>query len=483
MAREYEGIARALASKGRYGDSMLMHVNPAEVEALQRYAPGGITINPDTGQPEAFLPLLVALGPLLTAATTAGGLSAASLAAPAMTAALAAAAPAAATTGATLGATLGSALPTALAEAGASAFPVALETGAGAAAETLGTTLGSAVTDVIPNIGAGLGQVAETPVMTAAEAAVAEATGEAVGQTTGEFLGEYAVDAGVEDALAQVADEATAKSAMRLDFEQAIPDSEVWASGVSDSSTLPINEGLINAPEYLIKGFQDAPLANILEGAKEGVKAGGEALWNLPLEKQIMLGSLAAGAGTMIAEEAAGDEGPPKGWDSDEDPGPSSYAGPASWSGDITGDPSGPAPWAGDITGEASPPFSPAGGGLISPGFDPSDSPYVQSGDLGIPEEGIFGTEASPLLESPDLSGYESPPGVYETGGEGLGALAEAVEPLGGGIAEGIPEGMDIGEVMAGFEELKSGLGMTDITIEEYIAMLNQQSYGGLAYG
>ena len=43
---------------------------------------------------------------------------------------------------------------------------------------------------------------------------------------------------------------------------------------------------------------------------------------------------------------------------------------------------------------------------------------------------------------------------------------------------------MDIGEVMAGFEELKSGLpAMSDITIEEYIAMLNQQGYGGLAYG
>ena len=193
-----------------------------------------------------------------------------------------------------------------------------------------------------------------------------------------------------------------------------------------------------------------------------------------------MAGSLATGAGTMIAEEVAGDEGPPEGWDSDEDPGPSSYAGPASWSGDIAGDPSGPAPWAGDITGGASDPNTQGGGAYIAPEFDPSASPYVQSGDISIPE---LGTEASPLLESPDLSEYQSPPGVYETGGEGLGALAEAVEPLGGGIAEGIPEGMDIGEVMAGFEELKADLGMSDITIEEYIAMLNQQSYGGLPYG
>jgi len=42
-----------LASKGRYGDTMLMHVNPKEVAGL-----GGLTINPDTGLPEAFWNLL-----------------------------------------------------------------------------------------------------------------------------------------------------------------------------------------------------------------------------------------------------------------------------------------------------------------------------------------------------------------------------------------------------------------------------------------
>jgi hypothetical protein len=42
-----------LASKGRYGDTMLMHVNPKEVAGL-----GGLTINPDTGLPEAFWAML-----------------------------------------------------------------------------------------------------------------------------------------------------------------------------------------------------------------------------------------------------------------------------------------------------------------------------------------------------------------------------------------------------------------------------------------
>ena len=45
-----------VAAQGRFGDSMLLHVNPAEVKGLASAMP--ITINPDTGQPEAFLPFL-----------------------------------------------------------------------------------------------------------------------------------------------------------------------------------------------------------------------------------------------------------------------------------------------------------------------------------------------------------------------------------------------------------------------------------------
>tara|TARA_R110000782_G_scaffold52210_3_gene112058 strand:+ start:3170 stop:4510 length:1341 start_codon:yes stop_codon:yes gene_type:complete len=45
--------AQELANMGRYGDTMLMHVNPKEVEGLASIMP--ITINPQTGQPEAFI--------------------------------------------------------------------------------------------------------------------------------------------------------------------------------------------------------------------------------------------------------------------------------------------------------------------------------------------------------------------------------------------------------------------------------------------
>jgi len=56
-----------IASKGRNGDTMLMHVAPAEVAGLESLARANgtrVTKNPDTGLPEAFafIPLLAGLG-------------------------------------------------------------------------------------------------------------------------------------------------------------------------------------------------------------------------------------------------------------------------------------------------------------------------------------------------------------------------------------------------------------------------------------
>jgi len=60
--RRLEGVAGLLAKQGRYGDSMLVHMNPIEVEGLASMSPtGSLTVNPETGQPEAFLPFLIPL--------------------------------------------------------------------------------------------------------------------------------------------------------------------------------------------------------------------------------------------------------------------------------------------------------------------------------------------------------------------------------------------------------------------------------------
>jgi hypothetical protein len=72
---ENKQLAQGIASLGRYGDTTLMHMRPEEVNqltAISRANGGDITINPDTGMPEAFLGNFIsALAP--TAAGIAAG--------------------------------------------------------------------------------------------------------------------------------------------------------------------------------------------------------------------------------------------------------------------------------------------------------------------------------------------------------------------------------------------------------------------------
>ena len=67
-----EQTAQGLASLGRYGDTTLVHMKPEEVAGLQQLAEANgttLTINPDTGMPEAFLgDFIGSLLPTLTAA-------------------------------------------------------------------------------------------------------------------------------------------------------------------------------------------------------------------------------------------------------------------------------------------------------------------------------------------------------------------------------------------------------------------------------
>ena len=80
-----KGMMDQAASRGRRGDSMLMHVNPIEVNGIAALSPGGLTTNPDTGLPEAsnwlktLVPMMASYAgaAALTAAT--GGAAAAPL--------------------------------------------------------------------------------------------------------------------------------------------------------------------------------------------------------------------------------------------------------------------------------------------------------------------------------------------------------------------------------------------------------------------
>ena len=74
-------MAEQMAQQGRYGDSMMVHMNPIEVAGIASLSPTGqLTTNPMTGQPEAFLPFLAPLlgslaGSSLLTGTTLGGLT------------------------------------------------------------------------------------------------------------------------------------------------------------------------------------------------------------------------------------------------------------------------------------------------------------------------------------------------------------------------------------------------------------------------
>jgi len=73
-------MAEQMAQQGRYGDSMMVHMNPIEVAGIASLSPTGqLTTNPMTGQPEAFLPFLAPLlgslaGSTFLTGSTLGGL-------------------------------------------------------------------------------------------------------------------------------------------------------------------------------------------------------------------------------------------------------------------------------------------------------------------------------------------------------------------------------------------------------------------------
>jgi hypothetical protein len=80
------GLADALAMQGRRGDSTLVHMNPMEVRMLETMSPDGrLSINPETGLPEAFklkdiaafaLPIAASIAfPMLAPSIGLGGLS------------------------------------------------------------------------------------------------------------------------------------------------------------------------------------------------------------------------------------------------------------------------------------------------------------------------------------------------------------------------------------------------------------------------
>lgn len=170
--------ANELASKGRYGDTMLLHVNPAEVQGLASLVPGGkLPTNPDTGLPEAFffLPFLGALGGMAGGLGALGGGMAAGMGAASAVPAIAAAAPTVAGGLGAAGAGAAGAAASALPAAASAALPSAATAAIPAAAETAAAALPAAGTAAAETAAAAL-PAATTAAETAAAAAPAAAS-------------------------------------------------------------------------------------------------------------------------------------------------------------------------------------------------------------------------------------------------------------------------------------------------------------------
>lgn len=142
--------SKEIASKGRNGDTMLMHIQPRELQGLQALL-GPLTVNPDTGNPEAFDPatMLLIIGGLTAGSAGIGGIIDGGEGAK---------------KGAMIGLGAGAAIATGGAAASALAAPTAAPTVAATAPTVAGTTLSSVAPSVASiasgapvNLAAGLG--------------------------------------------------------------------------------------------------------------------------------------------------------------------------------------------------------------------------------------------------------------------------------------------------------------------------------------
>ena len=151
-------LADQLATHGRYGDTMLVHMNPREVAGIASLVPGGkLTTNPVTGQPEAFLPFLIPMlgGWLGSAAAGAGMLG---------------------SLGTVAGSALGSGLATTLATGDLEQGLISGITGFG---------LGSALSGLGGAAGAGAADAAQAAIPEVAQAAIPEAAQGVLGAGAG----------------------------------------------------------------------------------------------------------------------------------------------------------------------------------------------------------------------------------------------------------------------------------------------------------
>lgn len=322
----YARMAGEVAKRGRYGDTMLMHVNPLEVEALSRAYPGMVTKNPDTGYPEAFwfLPLiaqaLAAVGPAVAAGATAltgsaalgGGLGAVVGAVPGLLGSA---------VGGLSGALTAAGLPgMAAATSGTTGLLGSLGASTGAssalasgAANIAGSSLGGLSTGAA-KIGTGLGKVLAAPVD-----AIAGALG------TGEVAAGEIAAGEIAAADAALVDAGLVEGGVA---EAGLSDAALIESGVLHPPPLGDGGGLAGAGESLAASDALAAEAALADAGLTSTAPASEGFFSsLTTGEKLAAGLLGTQAIDAIIAATAKEE--KEDWKSAT----SSYAGPSSWSG------------------------------------------------------------------------------------------------------------------------------------------------------
>jgi len=252
--RQLQGVADLLATRGRYGDSMMVHMNPIEVEGLAAMSPtGSLTTNPDTGQPEAFLPFLL---PLL------GGLGGSALAGSALLSSTALAGKAAllGAIGSGLGSYAATGDPKQALLSGVTGFGIGSALGAGSS-----TAKEIAVQEALNTAGVSTVDAAAKTAMTVAEQAAVKATQDAARAALSQATQDTITSKGV-----QAAQDAILNPFSKAGLTALTSPTTLIAAGIGEGTNMQIRADKLLEEQN--KAF-DRDNAESYEGAKRRLEA------------------------------------------------------------------------------------------------------------------------------------------------------------------------------------------------------------------
>lgn len=244
-----------VAAQGRYGDNMLLHVNPVEMQGLASVMP--LTKNPQTGQPEAFLPFLAPLLGSLGGSALLGG-TMGNLAAGALGSGLATAVQTGDLRQGILAGITGFGLGSALQSAGAAAQ--GLQAGTEAAGTAAQQALQTAADDIVGLPGATGGVGAVTGPITNTGAAITDVLSDTAAQ---DIVAQSLQESAAKQAAAQTFVDPVSKTVANIPYDVAPIASNVAGEVAKDPTLFKSLQQAFQSP-----GTIDPTTGAIIEGSQ-----------------------------------------------------------------------------------------------------------------------------------------------------------------------------------------------------------------------